>query len=430
MAIVLDATTKSLEIVLAGAITTNQLPFSAYYADKTATTFTAGSNDGATNNTTAVTVVAAPAASTQRLISNVTIYNADTAQATVTVQLNNNATTRILHKVTLDAGDQLVYETSAGWQVLDSSGKLKSTGSGGGSSLPSGSSGETLRHDGTNWVTASNLFNDGTFIGVNASTPVGVMEVKHASGNADFRFLADATGDYPLLAVSSSGAKAMGLQTGTNGTAILFDDAGFFNIAKEANASILDGTSGGGTTIVRVNNNGTVGFNTDSPALIVDIRVTGTDGLRVGQKAAGAANAPVIELYHYNNYGFRWRLDDTYADIHLDKNVAGTYTSDIITVKNATGRIGFNQASPAGQAHIAQSSASGAIPVVVLEQVDVSEEFTRYIGSAAAGVLTQSIVNASDVTTATLAGYVKVYVQDDGNQITDQAYYQPLYTLA
>lgn len=83
-----------------------------------------------------------------------------------------------------------------------------------------------------------------------------------------------------------------------------------------------------------------------------------------------------------------------------------------------------------GKLHIEQDSDTGTIPVLALHQVDVSEEFIRYIGTSADGVLTQSIVEAADVTTATLAGYIKCYVQDDGNQLTDQAYFQPVYTLA
>jgi hypothetical protein len=53
----------------------------------------------------------------------------------------------------------------------------------------------------------------------------------------------------------------------------------------------------------------------------------------------------------------------------------------------------------------------------------------KLIGTAAAATVTNSIVAQADVTTATVAGYVKVEVQDDGNQITDQDYYMPVYTL-
>jgi hypothetical protein len=79
---------------------------------------------------------------------------------------------------------------------------------------------------------------------------------------------------------------------------------------------------------------------------------------------------------------------------------------------------------------IDQSSTTGATPVLYLDQADTSEEFIRYRGSAADLDLTTSIVEEAAVTTATRAGFVRVYVQDDGNQITDQAYYMPIYTLA
>jgi hypothetical protein len=92
--------------------------------------------------------------------------------------------------------------------------------------------------------------------------------------------------------------------------------------------------------------------------------------------------------------------------------------------------VGIGTSSPSAQCHIDQSSTTGAEPVLYLDQADVSEEFIRFVGTAAAATLTQSIVAEADVTTATRAGFVKVYVQDDGNQITDQAYYMPVYTLA
>jgi hypothetical protein len=78
---------------------------------------------------------------------------------------------------------------------------------------------------------------------------------------------------------------------------------------------------------------------------------------------------------------------------------------------------------------IQQDDVAGAIPVLTVEQIDISEEFIRFIGTAANGVVTQSIVDVGDVATSTIKGFLKIYVQDDGNQITDQAYYIPIYTL-
>lgn len=95
----------------------------------------------------------------------------------------------------------------------------------------------------------------------------------------------------------------------------------------------------------------------------------------------------------------------------------------------SSGNIGIGIKAPSGKLDVDQFSTTAAKPTLVVRQADVSEEFVRFIGSAANGVKTQSIVKAADAT-PTLAGWVKCYVQDDGNQITDQAYYLPIYTLA
>jgi len=122
--LILDATTKSLEVRLAGAVSANQLPVTAYYTDITTTLYTPGSNDTQSNGATAVTIVAAPAASTQRHVESISVYNADTAAATVTIQLNNNSTLRIITKVTLQAAEQLFYEDGMGWQIIDANGAV------------------------------------------------------------------------------------------------------------------------------------------------------------------------------------------------------------------------------------------------------------------------------------------------------------------
>lgn len=110
--IILDATTKSLEFKLGGAVTTNHLPFTASYVDISQITFAltgVGSSDGQDNAGTAVTVVAAPAANTSRQIKFISIPNLDTVAAVVTVQLNDNGTARVIWKGTLAIGDNLIY---------------------------------------------------------------------------------------------------------------------------------------------------------------------------------------------------------------------------------------------------------------------------------------------------------------------------------
>lgn len=127
--IVLDSTTKLLQIILAGAVTTNQLQFTASYADYVATpaAFTPGALSGLTNNTTAVTLVAAPAASTQRQVKRINVYNSDTAPATVTIRLSDAGNFRTQLSVTLQVGERIEYEDAEGFRVFTVTGAVKVT---------------------------------------------------------------------------------------------------------------------------------------------------------------------------------------------------------------------------------------------------------------------------------------------------------------
>jgi len=120
--LILDSTLKSIELILSGAVTTNQLPFVTSYIDVTSTTYVPNSNDGVSNNAVAVTTIAAPIASTQRQIKLITVHNADTVSATVTLRLNNNGTFRTICKVVLSTLSQLVYTDGEGFRVIDQNG--------------------------------------------------------------------------------------------------------------------------------------------------------------------------------------------------------------------------------------------------------------------------------------------------------------------
>lgn len=111
--IILDSTLKSLEIILTGAVTTNQLDYHIDYVDIDSTAAfaisTVSEGDGTSNNTTAVTILAAPAANHVRQVKYLSVYNKDTVAAEVTVRINNNGTFRILVKTTLQLGETLQY---------------------------------------------------------------------------------------------------------------------------------------------------------------------------------------------------------------------------------------------------------------------------------------------------------------------------------
>lgn len=107
---ILDATDLSVEAILADVKITSDMDFVSSYVDCTTTVFTPGTNHGTTNGTTAVTLVAAPAGSTQRQVKWLSIYNNDTDPSYLTVRLNhNNADYRTLWKGVLVPGQELVY---------------------------------------------------------------------------------------------------------------------------------------------------------------------------------------------------------------------------------------------------------------------------------------------------------------------------------
>lgn len=122
---ILDATTKKLQVVLGGAITSAQLQVNVSWADtQNGATFVPGSNSAVTNSATPVDIVAAPAASTQRQVKEVTVQNTDTAAATVTVQTVDGANTRKNIVVTIQVGETLFFAAGQ-WGVLATNGAIK-----------------------------------------------------------------------------------------------------------------------------------------------------------------------------------------------------------------------------------------------------------------------------------------------------------------
>ena len=242
--IILNATTKSLEVDLDGAITTNQLPFQANYVDVTISTYTPIEADGATNSTTAVTLVAAPSSDTQRQVKLLTIYNADTVAAVVSVQYNNNGTLRTIIKVTLPVGATLAYTDGEGWKVTNSSGAIVT-----GSStialddltdvvITAAASGDYIRYNGSNWVdvAASQIVTD-----INASLDHGTLAGLSDDDHSQYTLLAGRSGGQVLKGGTASGDD-LTLRSTTNATkgdVFIQDEGGHVIVGGGATASEL-----------------------------------------------------------------------------------------------------------------------------------------------------------------------------------------------
>lgn len=220
--ILLDATTKSLQVLLGGAAATTELPVVSAYADVSQTTFAVSAlseTDTITTGATAATIVAAPSASTTRKVSLVTVYNVDTASATVTIRVNNNGTFRILVKVALAIGATLQYADGAGWSVIDSSGQIQVTTAASGNALLDG----TVHND-----TVTNAPTRGSLIYSNATPKwdellVGSANTVLKSDGTDFSWTAATGTGSPVLATSPT---LVTPNIGTPSTAVLTNATG------------------------------------------------------------------------------------------------------------------------------------------------------------------------------------------------------------
>lgn len=108
----LPTTASSLEILLGGAVTTTALPWTANWVDVLAADQSVSAienDDGTVSSTSAQTLVPAPSAGHTRTLQSLTVHNADSVSAVVTIRYNNGSATRILVKVTLSPGDTLEY---------------------------------------------------------------------------------------------------------------------------------------------------------------------------------------------------------------------------------------------------------------------------------------------------------------------------------
>jgi len=243
--LILDATTRSLEIDLNAVVAANQLPFVASYVDMakgTVEVIAASSNTGASNSTTAVTLVAAPtSANFTRHLKYLSIRNADTAAVLLWIQVNDNATLREIWKGTLAIGDSLIYTDALGFNVLDTNGRIKV---GAGVSGPGATTDNALvRWDGTGGTNTQNsavIVDDSNNVtGVVALTVTGTVTLSGTAANI-------ATG---ANFISYAGTDAgFSLDSGNNAT---FSAAGTFTgaltVTSAANQGnvVIDGVATG-----------------------------------------------------------------------------------------------------------------------------------------------------------------------------------------
>jgi len=219
----LDTTTRVLKLFLGGAVTTSQLQTTVCYSDQTSTTYLGATQLSLSNNTTAVTICNAPAASTVRDIDMLTVFNTDTANAIVTIQLVDGSTAYNEIVVTLSPQDKLTYTHGSGWQVVTNAGNLKQ---------------QTLTSSGVSAVTAT-------------------APLASSGGTSPNLTIAQANTTTSGYLSSTDWNTFNGKAPATSGTSILYGNGtgGFSNVTIGSNLTFSGGTlsaSGGSGTVTSI----------------------------------------------------------------------------------------------------------------------------------------------------------------------------------
>lgn len=160
--LILSNTTDTIQIVLGGSVTTNQLRCYASFRDITTTAFTPGRKVVNTADTTDVNLVDSPASSTNRVIDYISIFNSDTAAQTVTVKYDANGTEYSLFVCVLGVGERIEYQEGQGFSVFANSGAVKQSLNQGTSPASSGLNVVVLSSDQTNNNAVANTIQDVT----------------------------------------------------------------------------------------------------------------------------------------------------------------------------------------------------------------------------------------------------------------------------
>lgn len=120
--IVLDSTLRKLVCVVGGSPGT-QFQITVAYTDVTSSASTPGSYTTQTNSLTQVDVLAAPAASTQRIVHSININNT-AGTYLFTLSYSDNGTLRSIWSGYLDQYDTLHYDERGGLSIIDNYGRL------------------------------------------------------------------------------------------------------------------------------------------------------------------------------------------------------------------------------------------------------------------------------------------------------------------
>ena len=300
---ILDATDEQLQMVLAAAAAANALEWNSAVKDWVAGTpsLTPVQLAGTSNGVTDVDVATAPGASTQRQLLSFSIYNKDTAVATVTVKHDKAGTERIIVKASLQVGDSLHYEDGRGWYCTDPWGNEKKLTLVAGSFLKS-----TTYTSGTSHTTDSRcgmmfvrlLGGGGAGGGVTTGAATGAGGGGGSSGGYLEKTIVALPNTAYTYAIGAAGAAASGLDGGDGGDTTFAANGVTYTAGKGLGGKV--GTAAAASTVLggaapAVGTNGDVNGSGEpgSPAFWITAAVV-VSGKGASSLFGGGGNAKTV----------------------------------------------------------------------------------------------------------------------------------------
>jgi hypothetical protein len=188
--------------------------------------------------------------------------------------------------------------------TIDASGNItRTTISGGGGTLPAGTSNQTLRHDGTNWVSNSTLINNGTNVGIGTTTPTTPLQISKSIDMAGTT-LGEVNGANATLYIQNPSGSGSGQMTGirfnlssvdNTGGAIAFERTGLQSQGK------LHFATKGVTSVTNeipirmtIHQTGNVGIGTTEPFSIFEAIAPDSASIRVVSSNGVAPNISFV----------------------------------------------------------------------------------------------------------------------------------------
>jgi hypothetical protein len=246
-----------------------------------------------------------------------------------------------------------------------------------------------LRHNGTSWVANSNLYNNGTNVGIGTTAPSAPLTIQQNSDTAGFRLIghSDPTTVFSFF-IGSGGTnnprfnstKSMVFEA-NGGIYFRGTSAVFINDNNSANVNLV---SGGGR----------VGIGTSAPVAQLDIAgsasVTNQIRLSGAYNTVGQGSELFLRENTANDYGFKVGYESSVNKLYITSVNSSTINERLSILRNS-GNVGIGTTTPAYKLDV---SGTGRFtqPVIVGTPNDANHAATKsYVDSAAGGGIPSAI---------------------------------------